>query len=144
MNTNFAYLITHLLFKLIYFNHFVESKTGDNTPETALALLQAAAAEAEENSEAINTKFLEKEIPIDEFLEQFMTSRKLMHLRKLKTEKMMELMRQQRNRPISSNIGGGSGVPYPPSNFYGPGPGAVPYPTGPLQMPMPNMMFRHF
>lgn len=73
-----------------------------------------------------------------------MAARKLMHLRKLKTEKMIELMRQQRNRPASSNMGGGAGVPYPPSNFYGPGPGTVPYPTGPLPMPMPNMMFRHF
>lgn len=108
-------------------------------------MLQTAAAEAEENSEAINTKFLDKEIPIDEFLEQFMATRKLMHLRKLKTEKMIELMRQQRNRPASSNTGGGGGGgPYPWGGFYGPGPAGVPYPTGPLQMPMPNTMFRHF
>lgn len=104
-----------------------------------MALLQAAAAEAEESSESINTKFVEKEIPIDEFLEQFMVARKLMHLRKLKADKMLDLMRQQRNRPAAV-AGGNSGVPYPP-NFYGPGSSGVPYPTGPLQMPMP---FRHF
>lgn len=80
-----------------------------------------------------------------------------MHLRKLKAEKMIELMREE-NRGRSAGGGGiggggfpgygnnGHGQPYPPSNFYPSGPTGhgVPYPTGPLQMPMPNMMFRHF
>lgn len=136
-----------------------ESKKTDNTPDTALALLQTKAAESEESSEKAATKFQEKEITIEEFLEQFQSTRKEMHLRKLKIEKMIELMRQQpsinRNgAPYPNPNQIPSGLPYsrpapgyPPSNFYPPpmsGP-APQYPPGPYGMPMPNQMFqRHF
>lgn len=114
-------------------------------------MLQTAAAESEENSEKIVTKLQEKEISIEDFLEQFMSERKLMHLRKLKAEKMVDLMRQQnsanRNRPTSGPAGLPGTTPYPPSNFY-PGSGggmpSVPYPMGPLPMPMPNMFRQHY
>lgn len=59
-----------------------------------MALLQAAAAESEEKSEKVASKFQDKEITIDEYLEQFMAERKLMHLRKLKIEKMAEIMKK--------------------------------------------------
>lgn len=99
--------------------------------DTALALLQTAAAESEEASEQIVKQFLDKELPIDGFLEQFMVSRKTMHLRKLKAEKMNELIRKggvnNFNRsfyPYQPTIGGGGNVPYPvginmpmPGNF---------------------------
>lgn len=118
--------------------------------------MQTKAAESEENSEKAATKFQEKEITTEEFLEQFQSTRKEMHLRKLKIEKMIELMRQQPTRngaPYPSSIP--SGLPYsrpapgypPPSHFY-PSPmgGPAPqYPPGPYGMPMPNQMFqRHF
>lgn len=127
-----------------------ESKKGDNTPDTALALLQTKAAESEESSEKATTKLQEKEITIDEFLEQFQSTRKDMHLRKLKIEKMIELMRQTNNGP--PNAGGAGGLPYnrpgpgyPPAHFYPPAPPQGPYPPGPYGMPMPNHMFqRHF
>lgn len=129
---------------------FVENRKGDNTPDTALALLQAAAAENEETSDKLVTKLNEKELAIDEFEEQFIAARKTMHLRKLKAEKMIELLREENSNSRGGNGGGGGGYPggqpYPPSNFYPSGHG-VPYPTGPLAMPMPNMpnmMFRHF
>lgn len=109
--------------------------------------MQAAAAESEEKSDKILTQLQEKEITIEDFVEQFMPERKLMHLRKLKAEKMSDLMKQPAVPPRpTSNIGppqGGGGMPYPPSNFY-PGmiaPPPVPYPTGPLAMPMPHNMF---
>lgn len=116
-----------------------------------MALLQTAASESETKSEEIVTKLQEREVPVDEFLEQFMTARKEMHLRKLKSEKMVELIRQQqanaRNGPPVSPFGRPvSG--YPPTNIYPPQPpigGGVPYPTGgSYGMPMPNQMFRHF
>lgn len=113
-----------------------------------MALLQASAAECEEKSDKIVLQMQEKEIPIEDFVEQFMAERKLMHLRKLKADKMTELMRQPAlpPRPASSGMGigiHGGGAPYPPSNFYPPygGPPPVPYPTGPLAMPMPHNMF---
>lgn len=124
--------------------------------------MQTKASESEENSEKAATKLQEKEITIEEFLEQFQSTRKEMHLRKLKIEKMIELMRQQptNNRngaPYPNPNSIPSGLPYSrpapgyplPSQFY-PSPmsgAAQQYPPGPygMPMPMPNQMFhRHF
>lgn len=111
-----------------------------------MALLQTAASESETKSEDIVNKLQEREITVDEFLEQFMVARKEMHMRKLKSEKMVDLIRQQQtsNRNIMPN----SPYPrpiYPPAgNVYPSAATGVPYPTGPYNMPMPNQMFRHF
>lgn len=90
---------------------------------------------------------MEKETAIEDFLKEFLEQRKSMHLRKLKADKMVELIQQQKNaaRTGAGGIGGGShGYP---NNFYGNPGGGVPYPTGPYAMPMPGMpgmMYRHF
>lgn len=114
-----------------------ETKSNNISQDTALALLQSAAAEAEDESEKIYQQFLDKDIAsIDTFLDQFIVSRKKMHERKLKADKMIELMRNQSNRNSSffnpSNVSSG-GLPYPSSG------GAVPYPIGPAGMPMPGL-----
>lgn len=100
-----------------------------------LDILKATAAESEEKSDKIAEDFLDSNIAIDEFLEQFKLSRMEMHLRKLKADKMQELLRHS---------GSGLQINYPPggmSNFYGPNPGAMPYPSmqagGYPMMPMP-------
>lgn len=90
---------------------------------------------------------MEKETAIEDFLKEFLEQRKSMHLRKLKADKMVELIQLQKNaaRTGGSGLGGGS-VGYP-NNFYGTPGGGVPYPTGPYAMPMPGMpgmMYRHF
>lgn len=102
-------------------------------PESMLDILKASAAESEEKSDQIAEDFLASSIAIDEFLEQFKSSRIEMHLRKLKADKMQELLRQ-----------GPTQINYPPggmSNFYGPNPGNAPYPNmqqgGYPMMPMP-------
>lgn len=129
----------------------LESKSTNSNPDTVLALLQAAAAESEEESEKIVKQFLDSELAIDAYLEQFMGSRKVMHSRKLKAEKMVELLRngtnQQRSVPLPPMHGSPAmGMhPYPPhaSGFYPPPPqpsaGPIPYPLGPIAMPMPGM-----
>lgn len=112
-------------------------------------MLQASAAESEEKSDKIVTQLQEKELTIEEFVEQFMPERKLMHARKLKADKMSDLMRQPAVPPRpTSNFGppqGGGFMPYPPSGFLQGGMLAgrtsVPYPTGPLAMPTPHNMF---
>lgn len=109
--------------------------------DTALALLQTAAAESEEASEQIVKQFLEKELPVDGFLEQFMVSRKTMHLRKLKADKMNELIRKgvttSAPPPTSGyNNFNRSFYPYQPAPVSG---GSVPYPIGMnMNMPMPG------
>lgn len=73
-------------------------------------------------------KFVAGEIEVDEFLEQFLTRRKLMHMRKVKVDKMKEIMRKA---SVQSNPG------YPvTNNFPGMSP-SLPYPTGIMSMPMP-------
>lgn len=125
----------------------IKEKSGGVSQETALALLQTAAAESEEASEAIVKQFTDNEINVEAFLEEFLPARKTMHLRKLKAEKMQELMRRQSQQggpnPAPRNIGGGpaygniasSGFYPAPRPPYGSGSG-VPYPMGPM-MPMP-------
>lgn len=104
-------------------------------PETMLDILKAAAAESEEKSDKISEDFLDQSLTIDEFLDQFKSSRIEMHLRKLKVDKMQELLRQGAGpAPSQMNYGG--------SNFYGqPTHGAAPYPSmqggGYPMMPMP-------
>lgn len=108
---------------------FLESKSSNTDPEAVLARVLAAAAESEERSEDIATKFFDSNLPTDEFLQQFQESRMEMHLRKLKSEKMQELLRRGAHQGVSQpSI-------YPTSNFYG---GGMPYPTQP-SFPMPMM-----
>ncbi|KYM98314.1 Vacuolar protein sorting-associated protein 37B, partial [Cyphomyrmex costatus] len=106
----------------------MRDNSGTMTVDIALDLLQAAAAEIEEESEGIAQKFLAGDIEVDVFLDQFLSRRKLMHLRKVKVDKLREIIRKGH----SSNTPG-----YPAtSNFPGLVP-SIPYPTGPVAMPMP-------
>jgi ESCRT-I complex subunit VPS37 len=106
-------------------------------PENMLDILKASAAESEEKSDQIAENFLESSLSIDEFLDQFKSVRMEMHLRKLKADKMQELLRHGNGPPSQMN--------YPPggSNFYGPPGGGAPYPTAGMpsggfpMMPMP-------
>lgn len=106
--------------------YFLESMSSSNDPETVLARIKLAAAESEEKSEEIANKFFDSSISHEEFLDQFKTSRTEMHLRKLKAEKMQELLRQGAHQGISNNPH--QQPAYPSSNFYGGG-GGMPYPS---------------
>ncbi|XP_055542016.1 uncharacterized protein LOC129727828 [Wyeomyia smithii] len=123
----------------------LKEKSSSINPDTVLALLHAAAAESEEESEKIVKQFLDNDITIDVYLEQFMSSRKAMHSRKLKAEKMTELVRNGLNQSAAHGLHGtptfGMGPnPTRTSGFYPPtATGAVPYPLGPIGMPMPGM-----
>ncbi|KFM81748.1 Vacuolar protein sorting-associated protein 37B, partial [Stegodyphus mimosarum] len=74
----------------------LDDLTRQMSLDTTLALLQAAAAESEEESEAISENFLSGEIQVDAFLESYLNKRKLTHLRRVKAEKMAELLNQAR------------------------------------------------
>lgn len=121
---------------MIKFTFFPETKSNNISQDTALALLQSAAVDAEDESEKIYQQFLDKEISnIDTFLEQFTAARKTMHERKLKADKMVELMRNQTNQNRNSFYQSPQNPPYPG--------GPTPYPIGGMGMPMPGMpMFK--
>ncbi|CAL1536611.1 unnamed protein product [Lymnaea stagnalis] len=60
--------------------------------------LKVAVMEADEESEIIAEKFLEKELDLDEFLKTFMEKRTLCHLRRAKEEKLNQIIISQRLR----------------------------------------------
>jgi ESCRT-I complex subunit VPS37 len=106
--------------------------------ETALALLQTSAAESEEQTEELVKQFLENEVTVDAFMDTFMAQRKEMHNRKVKADKLKDIIRH----PPQRSAGAGPMYPQPGSGFYPPGPPvgmpSVPYPLGPT-MPMPGV-----
>ena len=82
-------------------------------------------------SQKIAEKFLGGDTEVDEFLEQFLSRRKIMHMRKVKVEKMKELMR----RPSSYCVPN-QGYPVP-GTFGAMPPPYPPYSAGVITMPMP-------
>lgn len=108
--------------------------------DTALALLQTAAAETEEQSDAYVKQFLDKQLAVDAFLDQFLATRKSMHLRKVKADKMVELARHHRQSVTGGGAGGMSNRPY--SGFYpsGGSPSLPPYPSGGASSHVPYPM----
>ncbi|XP_029833836.3 vacuolar protein sorting-associated protein 37B isoform X1 [Ixodes scapularis] len=121
----------------------LDSMGGQSSLETMLALLQTSAAQSEEDSEKIASSFLEGETTVESFLEQFADARKLAHLRRVKVDKMTELLTNRSRNP--SRLPGGAPPPLPsrpappapaPMPSYPPA-GAAPYPVAHFAMPMP-------
>lgn len=91
-----------------------ESRLRSNiSAETALALLQTAAAESEESSEKLAESFYQKELDVEDFLDRFQDTRKRMHLHRVKAEKMVELVSQPNVRPLSGQRRAPPLPPYP-------------------------------
>uniref|UniRef100_A0A8C0V8Z4 VPS37C subunit of ESCRT-I n=1 Tax=Cyanistes caeruleus TaxID=156563 RepID=A0A8C0V8Z4_CYACU len=63
-------------------------------PQTLLDLLQVESQKIEEESEKMAEKFLEGEVPLETFLEQFSGMRKLFHMRRVRVEKLQEIVRK--------------------------------------------------
>lgn len=86
--------------------------------------------------QAIAEKFLVGDLDIDSFLEQFTARRKVMHLRRVKADKMTEILTRQRNAlspPRSyTHHNPPSHIPLPPVA------GSMPYPVPGGYMPMPG------
>lgn len=124
----------------------LDTKQGNVSPDTLLALLEAANQEVEEESETMMDNFLSSGGSLEEFLEQYHEKRKLAHLRRVKVDKMKELTtnRKQsgtpsRSAPPPPGQGPATGaIPNYSWSARGQGYEALPYPSQPLyNMPMP-------
>ncbi|KAI1702963.1 modifier of rudimentary (Mod(r)) protein domain-containing protein [Ditylenchus destructor] len=107
----------------------LDSIAEDRSLDSISAILQAAVQEAEDDSESIAEQFQDGKLEIDEFIKQFDEKRLLAHTRKIKSEKLTEIIRQQQYQPI------------PNQNSY-----AHPYPSGygsRVQGQDPNVNYRH-
>ncbi|NWX35243.1 VP37C protein, partial [Notiomystis cincta] len=104
-------------------------------PQTLLDLLQMESQKIEEESEKVAEKFLEGEVPLETFLEQFSGMRKLSHLRRVRVEKLQEIVRKSEG---SQELTRDSQPPLPP-----PPPPHVPtdstklFPSGSPAFPLP-------
>ncbi|XP_036132907.1 vacuolar protein sorting-associated protein 37B [Molossus molossus] len=70
----------------------LDRQPGSASLETLLALLQAGGAQIEEDTENMAEKFLDGELPLDSFIDVYQAQRKLAHVRRVKIEKLQELV----------------------------------------------------
>jgi len=104
----------------------IDAKSSKYSLDTICALLQTEAAKSEEQSERIADEFLNGSMEVETFLERFIPQRTIAHERKVKSEKLEEMVR--------------SGVSNSSSGFTAP-PIAAPRPArwgAPYPMAMPN------
>lgn len=123
----------------------LDSKSGKMNPDSLLILLEAANQEAEEESELMVDMYLANGGSLEEFLDQYKEKRKLAHLRRIKIDKMRELLAAKKNgttpaRPAPPPPRPGAKTSVPNYNAYSPAgnPGAynqLPYPTAAAAAP---------
>ncbi|XP_051981001.1 vacuolar protein sorting-associated protein 37C-like isoform X2 [Xyrauchen texanus] len=72
-----------------------DSIMGQLSPEGLLSRLQIEGANKEEESEALADEFLEGSISLDSFFERFLSFRSLAHMRRVRIEKLQEILCQK-------------------------------------------------
>jgi len=143
----------------------LEEKSGKIQPDSLYYLLEVDASKAETESDDIANDYLEKKIDsTDEFLEKFVALRKIMYLRRVKLDKLKELIRNPTRTPvrkapeappaaamytppsfgINPYTASGSAAPAPVNSWdqqSGSSGGHLPYPLNPT-MAMPSPAYR--
>lgn len=82
----------------------LDALSSQYSPDTTLALLQTSAAQAEEEAEKIADKFLDGEINAEDFIQAFQSQKTIHSLRKIKTEKLTELLRSRMSSQFSYRL----------------------------------------
>ncbi|KAM3610584.1 uncharacterized protein V6R79_006061 [Siganus canaliculatus] len=77
----------------------LDHKSGNTSLDILLALLQAEGAKIEEETENMADCFLDGEMPLDSFIDTYQSNRKLAHLRRVKIEKLQEMVLQGQRLP---------------------------------------------
>ncbi|XP_075881809.1 VPS37B subunit of ESCRT-I a [Nelusetta ayraudi] len=80
----------------------LDHKSGNTSLDTLLALLQAEGAKIEEETENMADSFLDGEVTLDSFVDSYQSDRKLAHLRRVKIEKLQEMVLQGQRLPQAS------------------------------------------
>ncbi|KHN83036.1 Vacuolar protein sorting-associated protein 37B [Toxocara canis] len=101
----------------------LDSMSEQRSLDTSSALLQAATQSAEDDSEAIADRFMKGEIDVDQFIKEFIEKKTLAHMRRIKSEKLLAILRQQQytapTQPMASSppypSHGGGIYPQPPN-----------------------------
>lgn len=121
----------------------LEEQGESITLETAIGLLQSATLQAEEESEKLAEKFLERDLDVDSFVEEFQHRRKMAHLRKVKSDKMKELVAKQKHPAQKMGLSNHSRpAPPPPSSMTQPSNNSfAPYPVTNVASNLPYPLF---
>ncbi|KAM6155493.1 vacuolar protein sorting-associated protein 37B [Rhynchocyon petersi] len=77
----------------------LDRQSSNASLETLLALLQAEGAKIEEDTENMAEKFLDGELPLDSFVDVYQSKRKLAHMRRVKIEKLQEMVLKGQRLP---------------------------------------------
>ncbi|PNJ82143.1 VPS37B isoform 3, partial [Pongo abelii] len=77
----------------------LDRQSSSASLETLLALLQAEGAKIEEDTENMAEKFLDGELPLDSFIDVYQSKRKLAHMRRVKIEKLQEMVLKGQRLP---------------------------------------------
>ncbi|XP_028913610.1 vacuolar protein sorting-associated protein 37B [Ornithorhynchus anatinus] len=77
----------------------LDKQSSNASLETLLALLQTEGAKIEEDTENMAEKFLDGEVPLDSFIDEYQSKRKLAHQRRVKIEKLQELVLKGQRLP---------------------------------------------
>uniref|UniRef100_H3C111 VPS37B subunit of ESCRT-I b n=1 Tax=Tetraodon nigroviridis TaxID=99883 RepID=H3C111_TETNG len=80
----------------------LDHRTGSSSLDTLLALLQAEGAKIEEETENMADSFLDGEMTLDHFIDAYQSNRKLAHLRRVKIEKLQEVVLKGQPLPQAS------------------------------------------
>ncbi|KAA8592089.1 VPS37B subunit of ESCRT-I a isoform X1 [Etheostoma spectabile] len=70
----------------------LDHKSGNTSLDLLLALLQAEGAKIEEETENMADSFLDGDMTLDSFIDAYQSNRKLAHLRRVKIEKLQEMV----------------------------------------------------
>lgn len=82
----------------------LEALSSQYSPETTLALLQTSTAQAEEEAEETADKFMDGEMNVEEFIQTFQSQKTVHHLRRIKSEKLNELLRSRSSSQYSYRL----------------------------------------
>ncbi|KAI6229600.1 VPS37 C-terminal domain-containing protein [Aphelenchoides besseyi] len=99
----------------------VQGTDSEKNLETVVALLQAAARKVEDESEVISEQFQDGSMSVDEFVKSFHEKRAVYHTRKVKSDKLNELLKHQQFRPVSQPV-----YPHPSTGYRQVGPNVYP------------------
>ncbi|XP_072290209.1 VPS37B subunit of ESCRT-I a [Eucyclogobius newberryi] len=77
----------------------LDHKSGNTSLDTLLALLQAEGAKIEEDTENMADCFLDGDMTLDSFVDSYHNQRKLAHLRRVKIEKLQEMVMKGQRLP---------------------------------------------
>ncbi|XP_037367153.1 vacuolar protein sorting-associated protein 37B isoform X2 [Talpa occidentalis] len=122
----------------------LDQQSSSASLETLLALLQAEGAKIEEDTENMAEKFLDGELALDAFIDVYQSQRKLAHTRRVKIEKLQEMVLKGQRLPQAPALPlprvpepvPTAPLPYPAAEASGP-PSVLPRRVPPPPPPVP-------